>query len=215
MTNEEKILKRLESLEKKITPIAESAAVAKELKDELTPRINEAVQALIVELADVETEFQSEKLIYLCKKLMRNIDNFDFVLNSIHNLIDFAVNAEPLLKTSVPSFISFMDELEQKNVFKFLNTALETFKNLLEKYTPEQIEQIVDGFGKLAEIMVNLTNKKTIDLLEKASKMPAKLELEKSKAGAFTILKAINDEQVKQGLGVLIEITKGLSTLKN
>ncbi len=52
MTNEEKILERLERLEEKITPIAESAASIKELKEELTPRLNEGVQALIVGLAD-------------------------------------------------------------------------------------------------------------------------------------------------------------------
>lgn len=216
MTNEEKILERLERLEEKITPIAESAASIKELRGELAPRVNEAVQALIVGLADVEADFQLEKLIYLCKKVMRNMDNFSFALDMLHSVIDLAVNAEPLLKSTVPQIISFLDDLEQKHVFKMLSIVLDVIKNITNKYTPEEIEQISQGLGKLVDSLANLTDPKAVDMLEKASKIPAAISLEESKpAGPFSMLMAMNDQDIKQGLGVLLELTKGLSTLKN
>ncbi len=216
MTNEEKILERLERLEEKITPIAESAASIKELRGELAPRVNEAVQALIVGLADVEADFQLEKLIYLCKKVMRNMDNFSFALDMLHSVIDLAVNAEPLLKSTVPQIISFLDDLEQKHVFKMLSIVLDVIKNITNKYTPEEIEQISQGLGKLVDSLANLTDPKAVDMLEKASKIPAAIRLEESKpAGPFSMLMAMNDQDIKQGLGVLLELTKGLSTLKN
>ena len=216
MTNEEKILERLERLEQKITPIAESAAAIKELKEELTPRVNEAVQALIVEMADVEADFQIENLLHLLKKAMRNVKNFSFALDMMHSGIDLAINAEPLLKNSVPQVISFLDDLEQKNVFKFLNAGLEVMKNIAQKYSSEEIEQIAHGLGKLAGTLSNLTDPKTIDLIEKASKIPAIIKLEDSKpAGPVSMLMAMNDPEIKKGLGVLLELTKGLATLKN
>ncbi len=216
MTNEEKILERLERIEAKITPIAESAAAIKELKEELAPRVNEGVQALIMELADVEADFQLEKLIALIKKAMRNIDNFSFAMDLLHNFMDLAINAEPLLKSTVPQFISFLDELEQKNVFKILITTLDVLKDITRKYTPEQIEQICQGLGKLADSLGNLTDPNAIDLFEKASKIPAGIHLENSKpAGPVSMLLAMNDQEIRQGMGVLLELTKGLSTLKN
>ncbi len=216
MTNEEKILERLERLEEKITPIAESAASIKELKEEMAPRVNEAVQALIVGLADVEADFQLEKLVYLCKKVMRNMDNFGFALDLLHNFIDLAVNAEPLLKSTVPQFISFLDDLEQKHVFKMLSIVLDVIKNITDKYTPEEIEQISQGLGKLVDSLANLTDPKAVDLFEKASKIPAAVNLKDSKPkGPVSMLMAMNDQEIKQGLGVLFELTKGLSTLKN
>jgi len=75
MTNEEKILERLERLEKKIDPISESAASVKELKMELAPRVNEAVHYFIEELADIEADFQLEDLIFFCKKALRTGKN--------------------------------------------------------------------------------------------------------------------------------------------
>jgi hypothetical protein len=59
-------------LEQAIAPVADSANSVKELKEQLTHRVNEAVQALIVELADVEADFQLEDLTFFIKRLMRN-----------------------------------------------------------------------------------------------------------------------------------------------
>jgi len=196
MTNEEKILERLERLEEKITPIAQSAASIKELKEEMAPRVNEAVQALIVGLADVEADFQLEKLIYLCKKVMRNIDNFGFALDMLHSFIDLAVNAEPLLKSTVPQIIIFLDDLEQKNVFKILGTGINVLKDISSRYTPEEIEQICMGLGKLAASLGNITDPRAVDLFEKASKIPAAVSMEDAKpAGPVSMLKAMNDKE--------------------
>ncbi len=89
-----------------------------ELREELAPRVNEAVQALIVEMADVEADFQIEDLVFLIKKTMRNTKNLNFLLDQLKNLIDFALTAEPLLKSSVPQLISYVDHLEQHGVFR-------------------------------------------------------------------------------------------------
>ena len=72
MNNEALILDRLERLERAIAPVTDSANSVKELKEQLTHRVNEAVQALIVELADVEADFQLEDLTFFIKRLMRN-----------------------------------------------------------------------------------------------------------------------------------------------
>jgi len=215
MTNEEKILERLERLEQKITPMAESAAAINELKEELMPRVNEAVHALIIEMADVEADFQLENLINLLKKAMRNVNNFSFALDMMHSAIDLSVNAEPLLKSTVPKIISFLDDLEQKNVFKVLIAGLDVMKNLTEKHSPEEIEQIALGMGKLTDTISNLTDPKAIELIEKASKIPALINLEDAESkGPVSMLMAMNDPDIKKGMGVLLELTKGLAKLK-
>ncbi len=215
MTNQDKILERLERLEEKITPIAESAAAVKELKEELTPRINEAVQALIVELADVEADFQLENLLHLIKKVMRNIKNFNFALDMMHNLIDLAVNAEPLLKSTVPKIISFLDDMEQKNVFRFINTGFEVMKSMTEKYSAREIDQITAGLGKIVNTLGSLTDPRAVELIEKLSKIPLGINIENAKpTGPISMVMAMNDPDVKMGLGVVLELTRGLAGLK-
>ena len=162
------ILDRLESLEQKINPIAESAQSIKELKEQLTPRVNEAVKALITELVDIEDDFQLEDLIFFIKKVLRNIKNLTFALDQLKNLIDFATAVEPLLKTTVPQIIASLDELEQKGLLRIF------------------------------------------------SHVPSKIDFRNSNdVSMIGLVKALGDPEVKAGMGILLELTKGLSAMKN
>ncbi len=165
--NEQAIVERLESLEKKIDPIAESAISVKELKDQLAPRVNEAVKALIVELVDIEEDFQLEDLIYLSKKILRNVNNVSYAFDQLKNIIDFINAVEPLLKTTIPQIIGFFDELEQRGMLSIF------------------------------------------------TEVPSKIDFRNTKdIGVVGLLKALSDPEMRAGLGVLVELTKGLSAIK-
>lgn len=164
--NEQAIVERLQRLEEKVEPIAESAAAISELREQLAPRVNEAVQALIIELVDVEEDFQVEDLVFFTKNMLRNVKNLTYALDQLKNIIDFVRAVEPLLKTTVPQIISFFDELEQKGVLKLF------------------------------------------------TEVPAKIDFRESKdIGLFDMIKGMNDPQIKAGLGVVFELTRGLSVL--
>jgi uncharacterized protein YjgD (DUF1641 family) len=167
MNNDTLILDRLNQLQQEIAPVAESAKSVKELKEQLAPRVNEAVKALIVELADVEADFQLEDLTFFIKKLMRNVKNLTFALEQLKNLIDFAVAVEPLLKTTVPHVINTFDEMEQKGLLRLFTEV------------PKNID-----FSQAKEV------------------------------GLFGLLQAMRDKEVRQGLGVLLELTRGLSAVR-
>lgn len=215
MNHEEIILNRLERLEQEIAPVADSARSISELREELTPRVNEAVKALIVELADIEADFQLEDLLFFIKKAMRNVRNLTYSLDQLKNIIDFALIAEPLLKSTVPQIIFYMDDLERKGVFNLLSTSLEIIKKTAETYTAEDMEQIGDGLVRLLGIVKKLTTPEALELLDRAAEVPSRVDLSHAKpAGAWGMLWAMGNPDVKDGLGVLLELTKGLSALK-
>ncbi|MBU0987219.1 MAG: DUF1641 domain-containing protein [Proteobacteria bacterium] len=167
MNNEALILERLDRLEQEVVPLADSAKSIAELREQLAPRVNEAVKALIIELADVEADFQLEDLTFFTKKLMRNIKNLTFALEQLKNIIDFALAVEPLLKTTVPQIIQVFDELEQKGLLKIF------------------------------------------------TEFPNKVDFSRTKdVGLFGIMQAMSDKEVRAGLGVVLEMTRGLSALK-
>jgi uncharacterized protein YjgD (DUF1641 family) len=215
MTKEDQMLDRLERLEGQMAALAASAKAVSELREELAPRVNEAVQALIVELADVEADFQLEDLFFLVKKLMRNTRNLNFMLDQMKNLIDFALTAEPLLKSTVPQVISYLDELERGGVLRLLGTGMEVLKKVSAGYSAEDWRQTVDGMVRLAGILKKMTAPGTLDLLDRAADLPSRVNLSGAQAvGAWGMLRCTGDPQVRQGLGVLLEFTKGLATLR-
>ncbi|MGD8847032.1 MAG: DUF1641 domain-containing protein [Desulfobacteraceae bacterium] len=215
MTQDMALADRLDRLEAQIAPLTQSAKVVSELRDELAPRINEAVQALIVELADLEPDFQVEDLVFLLKNAMRNVKNLNFALDQLKNIIDFAVIAEPVLKTTIPQIIQYFDDLEQKGVFNIVSNGIEILGKIGTTYTPEQMSQIGDGLVRLVGIAHKLTRPETLDLLEKAADIPANVDVAGAKSvGMWGMLSALSRPEVKEGMGVALELTGSLARLK-
>jgi len=215
MKNEEIILDRLDQLKDEIAPVAASARSIHELREELAPRVNEAVKALIIELADIEADFQLEDLLFLIKKALRNVRNLTFGLDQLKNIIDFVLIAEPLFKSTVPQVILYLDDLERKGVFNFMASSLNVIKKISETYATEDMEKIGDGLVKLFGIVRKLTTPEALEFMAKAAEVPSRVDLSIVKSvGPFSMLWACGRKDVKDGLGVLLELTKGLGTLR-
>lgn len=215
MSQEAELIQRMDRLESQIAPLVESAKALGELREELAPRVNEAVHALIVELADVEADFQLEDLVHFVKNAMRNVRNLNFTLDQLKNLIDFLVIAEPVLKTTVPQVIYYFDDLERKGVFRILTMGLEVLKKIGSAYSPEQLQQIGDGLVRLVGVLHKLMAPEALDLLDKAAEIPAHTDMADVKpVGLLGLMGALSDPKLKAGIGVALELTRGLAALQ-
>ena len=215
MGKDELILERLDSLERQAQQLTAFAQSIGELRAELAPRLNEAVQALILELADVEADFQIEDLIFLIKKAMRNTRNLSFLMDQLKNLIDFALTAEPLLKSSVPQLIAYVDSLERHGVFRLMTVATEVLRKIGSRYSMEELRQIGEGMVQIVDALKKLTEPTALDLLGRAAGLPAQVDVSRARpVGMFGLLGAMGDPDLRQGLGIVLELTRGLAVLK-
>ena len=216
MNNEQAIMEQLDHLGQEIAILTDSARSLQELRDDLSPRVNETVKVLIQELAEIEADVQFEDLASLLKNLMRNVKNLTWSVDQLKNLIDFLRTVEPLLKSAVPQAIMYLDQLEQQGVFQVLSHMLGVLEKIADTYTPEDIEQIGSALVDLVGVAKKLTAPEALNLLDKVAEVPARVDLSQAKeVGPFGMLFALGNREVKQGMGVVLELTKALSLLKN
>jgi uncharacterized protein YjgD (DUF1641 family) len=216
MTNDQAIMERLDSLEKEIHILTDTARTLRELRQDLTPRVNETVQALIKGLLEIEADFQLEDLTFLLKKVLRNTRNMTWSVDQLKNLIDFLRTVEPLLKSAVPQAIAYLDMLEHQGIFEIMTSMLGVLQKIAQTYTPRDIDEIGNGLVELVGVAKKLTAPQAVNLLHRAAEIPLTVDLSQAKeVGPFGMVFALGDREVKQGMGVLLELTKGLSLLKN
>ena len=216
MNNEQAIMERLDRLEKEIFVLTDTARSLRELRDDVTPRVNETVQELIKGLVEIEADFQLEDLTFLMKKVLRNIRNMTWSIDQLKNLVDFLRTVEPLLKSTVPQAIAHLDMLEHQGVFQIMASMLEVLQKIAQTYTPRDIDQIGNGLVDLVGVAKKLTAPQALNLLHRAAEIPVTVDLSQAKeVGPFGMVFALGNSEVKQGMGVLLELTKGLSLLKN
>ncbi len=215
MTNEELILEKLERLETQIQPLIKTSEKFAELKNDLIPLSNHATALLINELTEVEAGFQLEDFVSLTKEAMRNTRNFTFALKQMASMIEFVKDLEPLLKSAVPQTIQYLNELEQKGVFRIIKATVDLRTKVAASYTAEDIDIMGDGIVALLGLAKSLSDPKAIELLEKLSQIPSKVELENAKSvGVFGLASAGFNPEISKGLGVLMELTKAMGKIE-
>jgi uncharacterized protein YjgD (DUF1641 family) len=216
MNNEELILERLERIETQLAPLSQNAKSKKELKDDLMPLSNQAVQLMIKELEEVESAFQLEDLLSLVKRVLRSVNNITYLLGQMENIIDFVNTLEPLLKSAVPQMINYLDELERKGVFRIIQATLDIRAKFAQAFSPEEIDRIGDSLVSLLKLTEKVADPQSLTFLEKIAEVPAQVDLTKSKkVGPLGLLRACSSPEVQQGLGVLMELTKGIGKIKD
>ncbi|MCB2173519.1 DUF1641 domain-containing protein [archaeon] len=216
MTSEELILERLDRIEAQLAPISRTAGGIKELREDLIPLSGQAIRLLIRELEDVESGFQLEDLLVLFKRTLRSTKHIIFALEQLGNIVDFVTTVEPLFKSAVPQVIDSLDELEQKGVFQIASATLDILEKIAAEYSAEDIEQIGDGMVALLDVVQKLSDPNAVAFLKKFSELPAKVDLAGAKpVGPFGMLGALSGKEAREGLGVLMELTKAMGTLRN
>ena len=214
MTNEELILEKLERLETQIQPLIKTSEKFAELKNDLIPIGNHATALLINELTEVEAGFQLEDYLTLVKEAMRNTNNFIFALKQMASIIEFVKDMEPLLKSAVPQVINYLNELEQKGVFRIIKATVDLRTKVAATYTAEDIDIMGDGLVALLGLAKGLSDPKAVALLEKLSQIPSKVELENAKSvGVFGLASAGFNPEISKGLGVVMELTKAMGKI--
>jgi uncharacterized protein YjgD (DUF1641 family) len=216
MTTEEQILERLDRIEAQLAPVSASAKGLNELREDLIPLSGQAFRLLIRELEDVESGFQLEDLLALMKRSLRSVKHLQFGLEQLENIVDFVLTVEPLLKSAVPQLVNYLDDLEQKGVLRIIQSTLDIRAKIAASYSPEDVEQIGDGLVALLGMAQKLSDPQAQAFLNKMAALPSKVDLEKAKpVGPFGMLGALSSKEARQGLGVLMELTKAMGGLKN
>ena len=216
MTTEEQILERLDRIEAQLAPVSASARGLNELREDLIPLSGQAFRLLIRELEDVESGFQLEDLLALMKRSLHSVKHLQFCLEQLENIVDFVLTIEPLLKSSVPQLINYLDDLEQKGVLRIIQSTLDVRAKVAAAYSAEDVDQIGDGLVALLGLAQKLSDPQATAFLQKMAELPSKVDLDKAKPiGPFGMLGALSSKEARKGLGVLMELTKAMGDLKN
>lgn len=215
MKNEDLILEKLGVIEAELMEMRKSRLEMQELKDDMTPLMKSAFQNMLKELGQVEHGFQLEDAFVLFKRFLRNMKNMAYLLDQMENMIELFHTMEPMLKSSVHTAIRYLGTLEQRGVFRTYEAMLEMRAKVSQRYGAQDFEQMSDAFVEMIGLLKKLSAPETMALLEKAACLPAAMDLQKSEPlGVMGLFKALRDPDVREGLGVGLQMAKSLKCLK-
>lgn len=215
MTNEELILQRLEAMEERIAFLHERAMGTKYFIEEVTPIGNHAFRLMVEELQDVHGHVHLDDIFELLRRGLRSVPNLNYCLDQLENLIDLWRTMHPAVAPTWPHIIAGLGKWEQDGVFAKLSALKGAGGKVLDANTPEGIEKMGDALAFMTVLLQKLADPNVQAFLARAVDMLAKLDLSQAKpVGMFGMVGALGSKEAKEGLGVAMEVLKGLGALK-
>ncbi len=215
LTRIEERLEGLERVEKQLAVFAKPMDSLSDLGRDLSLLMDPATKRLTEELVEIDVGFQIEDLFALIKRLLPSLKYLTWSLEQMENLVDWWHDLEPILKIAVPKVIDYLDDLEQKGIFRVNAAMLDAYAKFASRYDADDIATIGDGFVQMHGLVKKLSNPNVIQFLEKLIDVPLEVHLEESQpVGPVGLLWKMRSPECRQGLGVMLELTRALGALK-
>lgn len=183
-----------------------------ELKEDLNRIAKDLFQAAVEELDEVAQHFDTNDLLFLMKKLLRNVRNLSRMMDQLESWRDFVENATPLTKEMFDELLSTLDELDRKGYFQFAGEVFKIIDTIITSFSVEDVKLLRENITFILMTVKNLTQPEMLVTINNAVGFYKKMDIVVEKdISLWALLKEIKDPQTKKGLAFLIQFLKNMA----
>jgi uncharacterized protein YjgD (DUF1641 family) len=180
-----------------------------ELRRDLTPVINGMVRLTINELDDVGSDFELDDILYLVKRLLRDIHMLTGMLDQLESLAELGKEARLMSRPVFDNLVMTLQMLENKGYFVFANGLVDITDRIVTSFGQEDLKALGDNIVTILTTVKNMTQPEIMALANNAvHRMEEPLD---ENISAWTLIKEMGDPEVRKGFARLIHVVKGLA----
>jgi uncharacterized protein YjgD (DUF1641 family) len=169
-------------------------------------------QAALIELEDVHDYLKTGDILYLGKKLLRNVNTMTLMFEQIESFRDFAQDVSPLAREVFLDFLRKMDEFDRKGYFAFAKEFSAVADKVVTSFSANDVKALGDNIVTILNTVKTLTQPDVLHVVSNAVNVYKKLDIEVEKeVSMFTLLKELNTPEMKRGLSFAIKFLKSLA----
>ncbi len=184
----------------------------RELKEDLQRIGVDVFQAAVEELNEVAHHFDSQDLLHLLKKLLRNTRNLIKLFDQIESMSNFVQDAAPIGREAFLEILSTLDELDRRGYFDFLRELMRIVDRIVTSFTVEDVKALGDNIVTILNTVKNLTQPEMLHAINNAVSVYKNLDIDvKDEVSYFDLLRAARTPEMKRGLAFAIQFLKNLA----
>ncbi len=236
MTNEEKILARLEELTEELRETKRAIRPYVELKQELEPLIHDMVLSAISRLGGLDKRFNVDALGEMLGQLLVSADSIAEGLRMLNRFMEFKKDFEPFSKEIFHETVVFLQEttkgFDPETLGQLLKEFINNIENLAEglrmlgslmdfkrdasNLAKPAFDDMVGRLESLKQKGVFSAFEQVLDVTERMGTRLQSVDLSQAQPvrGIFGMLAALKRPEVQEGLGVLVELATVMTVLK-
>ncbi len=217
--NDQNITQRLEEIDEKLTFLTEQMRLQarrqqemQELKDDLSRIGTDIFQSAVTELDEVATHFDTNDLLHLIKKLLRNTRNISRMIDQLESVSGLVEDLGPISKQAFLDLLWTLDELDRKGYFEFLRESARILDNIVTSFTVEDVRLLADNIVTILETVKNLTQPDMLSAINNALAVYKNLDIEVDERISYReLFRQARTPEMRRGLAFGIQFLKNLA----
>lgn len=170
----------------------------------------------VYELDNQGIELDVDQLKIMFFKLIKNIGNFNKVLEMFESLTDFLADAGPIAREVTIDLIKKLHEFEQKGYFEFFKELFRVMGKIVENYSQEDVRMLSDNIVTILDTIKNLTQPEMLRAMNNAINVFKNVDTTDIKEySVWKVLREMNSPEMKRGIGFMMAFIKNLSKENN
>lgn len=217
--NEKNVEKQLAEINAKLDVLTAQMAVQaqrqqelQELKDDLSRIGSDLFQSAVTELDEVAHHFDSQDLLHLLKKLLRNTRNISKMVDQLENISDFVTDAAPIGRQAFLEILATLDEFDRKGYFDFLRETVGIFDNVVDAFSADDVKLLGDNIVTILQTVKNLTQPDMLLAINNALAVYKDLDIQLAEKISYRdLFKQARTPEMRRGLAFSIQFMKNLA----
>lgn len=166
----------------------------------------------VCELEKRQVEMHPEELTSLGVSFLRNINNFNFMMNSFESLVDLSKDLSPIINESLIDITKWMAEMESKGYFDLVRKLMEISEEVLSQIKIDDLQKFQDQLPEWINLMKNISSEKMLVMAKSASHAINQTDFNNiTPVGPLGMLKALNNPDMKKTLGIMVSMAKNFN----
>ena len=208
---------KIDRLTAQVEFLTEEALAAKarrrewdELKADVTPLFGEMYSYAARELAEVEPYVSIEQVAHLLKRLMRNTDTIEGMLDQLESLSELVEDISPLTGDAFARLMELLDGLERRGYFDFAKSGLGVIDNIITSFTPEDADALGENVVLIIQAIREMTQPELMLMLRNTASSVREQEVPEN-ISLFGLIRQMRDPAVKRGLARALSALRTVS----
>ncbi len=180
-----------------------------ELKQDMIPIGNQLVKLTIDELAEIGDEFRIEDLLFLLKRILRNINLIMAMFDRLEAVMGLADEAELLGKQVFNYTVEELDRMEREGYFGFARQGWKIIQQIITEFSEEDVQALGDNIVTILTTVRNMTQPEIMQLVNNALGA-IKEDPSAKKVSTWWLIRELGDPKVRRGMARMINLLKAL-----
>ena len=212
--------RKIDALTEQVAYLTEAARLEErkrqewdELKNDLTPVAGDLYRVAVRELAEIDGYFETEDVLRLMKRVLRNTRNMEQMLDQMESFAAIWQDASPLTRDAFLTLMTRLEEAEQKGYFAFMRGGLNIVDQIVTSFTEEDVEQLGDNIVLILQTVKEMTQPELMTMM-RSTVETMREETPPGDVSMMSILRQLNDPAVKRGLAKTLTVLSNVSETK-